>query len=196
MATVHNNPVHFFGILLFLYYPIYQLDIWAFLSKKRMSSENGNIRRNDNSLLINQIEDDNSTSDRERAYDVDWIYLDGASPITFSDLFRDLFGFSHSIAISRIRRAVCVLLTPTLIYFKLMMYGIIQFKTTNAMIDRGVPFGFLSLIANTTRGRSTSFVPALGGPITIVLMFYSVLSSLGYRRHQELSFHFATALNK
>ena len=164
-----------FGILLFLYYPICQLDIWAFLSKNEtISSVNGNTRRNDNSALINPIEDDgdDSAPESDRDDGVDWIYHDGASPITFSDLFRDLFSFSHSIAISRIRRAVCVLLTPTLIYIKLMMYGIIQFKTTNAMMDRGVPFGFLSLIANTTRGRSTSFVPALGGPITIVLMFY------------------------
>ena len=151
---MHNNPVHFRNFVI--------------LVLPNISTGYSDLY----SLLINQIEEDDSTSDRERACDVDWIYLDGASPITFSDLFRDLFSFSHSIAISRIRRAVCVLLTPTLIYIKLMMYGIIQFKTTNAMMDRGVPFRFLSLIANTTRGRSTSFVPALGGPITIVLMFY------------------------
>ena len=164
-----------FGILLFLYYPIFQLDIWAFLSKnEKIFSENRYIRRNSNAALINPIEeeDDDSTPESDRNDDLDWIYLDGVSPITFSDLFRDLFRSSHMKAISRIRRAICVLLTPTLIYIKLIMYGIIQFKTTNAMMDRGVPFGFLSLIANTPRGRSISFVPALGGPITIVLMFY------------------------
>ena len=160
-----------FGILLFLYYPIFFLDICAFLSKnEQINSLNSSPGDTDDSHLINSRDGD--ATENEYTDGHEWVYLDGTTPITFSDLFRDLFRSSNGVNISRIRRVICVLLAPTLIYIKLIIYGIIQFKTTNAMMDRGVPFGFLSLIANTTRGRSLSFVPALGGPITIVLTFY------------------------
>ena len=162
------------GILLFLYSPISMLEIGAYLSKNEKLETEKDISDLPERNLINGHASTSvpEVTERDATDESDWVYLDGAVPISFTDLFRSLFRGTRSVAYSRIRRFICVLLAPSLIYTKLIIYGSVQFKTTNDLMDRGVPFGFLSLIANTTKGRFVSFVPALGGPITIVLTFY------------------------
>ena len=162
------------GILLFLYSPISMLEIGAYLSKNEKLETEKDISDLSERNLINGHASTSmhEVTERDATNESDWVYLDGAVPISFTDLFRSLFRDTRSVAYSRIRRFIFVLLAPSLIYTKLIIYGSVQFKTTNDLMDRGVPFGFLSLIANTTKGRLISFVPALGGPIIIVLTFY------------------------
>ena len=164
-----------FGILLFVYSPISILEMGAYLSKNEtLVTKKDTSDLPDRRVLINGHASTSvhEVTERDGTKESDWIYLDGAVPLSFTDLFRSLFRGTRFVAYSRIRRFICVLLAPSLIYAKLIIYGSVQFKTTNDLMDRGAPFGFLSLIANTTNGRISSFVPILGGPLTIVLTFY------------------------
>ena len=156
------------GIILFLYWPIVLFQISAFFSQTIVTV------KPDINVLSQEVEatEDNDDFPLITESNTEWVFVDGKVPLGFVDLFRDLFPNSHPVTRSRVRRFLGILLIPFVIYIKLLIYSCIQFKTTNALMDRGVPSGFLSLIANTTDGRTNSFVPLLGGPITIALIFY------------------------
>lgn len=161
------------GILLFLYCPIILLELAAFLSKRQFVRDAKTL--SETLPLLRNTESETSFQEETGPMDETlWIYLDGTVPISFTDIFRNLFPDGHPIALSRLRRFILVVLAPFVIYTKIIIYDHVQFKTTNDLMDRGVPFGFLALIAKTHNGRYKSFVPAFGGPITIALGFYII----------------------
>ena len=162
------------GILLFLYSPIVVFEIAEFISKnekirlQRTSESDGNTDSLSSLIIVNYTNDLLEPNE-----DRDWIFLDGSLPKSCTDLFRSLFCRNNSVALSRMRRLLFVLLVPFTIYLKLIVYRRYWYRMVNDALHRGVPFGFLSLLSNTTHGQMTCFVPALGGPITMVVTYFA-----------------------
>ncbi|XP_052815755.1 uncharacterized protein LOC128242578 [Mya arenaria] len=158
------------GVIILLYFPIVLFRVCAFISK------GDQIVARD--LEMHPVVDSNN-------YEIDdWIYLDGTSPITISNTLsyplRD-FRKHHPVAMSRLRRFLCTLVTPCFIYLEMFMFkdGYITGHTNNItiyvndMVNAGVPVGFLSLFGDKHK-RMDNFVPALGGPVGVMTLYFSL----------------------
>ncbi|KAL3848513.1 hypothetical protein ACJMK2_019364 [Sinanodonta woodiana] len=102
-----------------------------------------------------------------------WVYLDGHSPISLTNLLCGLCGLSwtHPVAMSRLRRALFVLFSPVLIVLQLLLYSTYQGDITLDLIDHGVPMGFLGMLGGVEKSKKI-FVPLLGGPHCLLFMYY------------------------
>ncbi|XP_053402800.1 uncharacterized protein LOC128558048 [Mercenaria mercenaria] len=112
-----------------------------------------------------------------------WIYADGInSPLTFYDLFSfDVLGLynEYPILTSRLRRLLCLMFAPLLIYIQIAWYsrglGVWDDDdkiTVKDLVEVGSPMGFLSLLVDPGNKHKT-FVPGLGGPLAISVMYFT-----------------------
>ncbi|KAL3848531.1 hypothetical protein ACJMK2_019382 [Sinanodonta woodiana] len=102
-----------------------------------------------------------------------WIYLDGHSPISLTNLLCGLcdLAWKHPVAVSRLRRWLFMLFSPILIYLQFLLYSTYQGDITLDLIDHGVPMGFLSMLGGVKKSKKL-FVPMLGGPYCLLYMYY------------------------
>ncbi|XP_052774747.1 uncharacterized protein LOC128213225 isoform X2 [Mya arenaria] len=115
----------------------------------------------------------------------DWVYLDGNSPLTVLNVLSqplDCLRRNHPILNSRLRRLICVVFAPMLIYLKLYMFkdGYLYSyneKVTSIsvrdLVKFGKPIGFLALYGDISDMNKT-FVPILGGPIVVMILYFSL----------------------
>ncbi|KAH3771979.1 hypothetical protein DPMN_173310 [Dreissena polymorpha] len=77
---------------------------------------------------------------------------------------------------SRLRRFVYMLLVPVLLFANEFMYrngiGNDLKLTIEDLVKRGTPMGFLAILADTYDARKV-FVPALGGPVEVLIIYYT-----------------------
>ncbi|XP_052819310.1 uncharacterized protein LOC128245112 [Mya arenaria] len=158
------------GIVLCLYFPILLFRLGAWLSKnEKITSKT----REQWSYLVSW---EGSVYDYEN---YGWIYLDGTSPLKILDLFGSVFtGFktSHPLANSRFNRFLIILLGPSVIFMELLMYkngmGLTGHVITVAdLVEHGTPLGLLSILGHA-KDRSKVFVPMLGGPVMMFVIYY------------------------
>ncbi|XP_045192352.2 uncharacterized protein LOC123548840 [Mercenaria mercenaria] len=157
------------GLLILVYFPIYLCDVLAWMSKREhVSTDN----ENGNGHFTNRY----TSLENED----DWVFENGESPLTFCELLGfSVFGLekSHPILVSRLRRFICHLLIPSVIYFQILLYknGIGPGKenriTVKDLVDVGTPMGFLSVLGSPEY-RNKVFVPYLGGPVGIIVIYY------------------------
>ncbi|KAK3586556.1 hypothetical protein CHS0354_022689 [Potamilus streckersoni] len=102
-----------------------------------------------------------------------WVYLDSHAPISLTNLLCGLCGLSwtHPVAISRLRRALFVLLSPVLIVLQLLLYSTYQGDITLDLIDHGIPMAFLGMLGGVEKSKKI-FVPLLEGPHSLLFMYY------------------------
>ncbi|KAK3596628.1 hypothetical protein CHS0354_039806 [Potamilus streckersoni] len=107
-------------------------------------------------------------SDKEQ-----WVYLDGHAPISLTNLTCGLcgFGWKYPMTVSRLRRALFILLSPILIFLQCLIYSTYQGDLTSDLINHGVPMGFLSMLGGMEKSKSL-FVPMLGGPYCLLIVYY------------------------
>ncbi|XP_045192413.2 uncharacterized protein LOC123548867 [Mercenaria mercenaria] len=157
------------GLIIFMYFPILLLEFCAWLSKDEK------IYRHDVEM-INKTTKEYECLNRD---DREWVFLDGKAPITLLESFNFLFfglNRNHPILASRIRRLICILLAPSVIFIQLRMYadgiGVEQSKiTVSELVKEGTPMGFLSLLADR-EDRIRVFAPLFGGPVCLLIMYY------------------------
>ncbi|XP_052231358.1 uncharacterized protein LOC127844865 isoform X1 [Dreissena polymorpha] len=166
--TVCTIGPYIVGVILLMYIPILVLDLFHCLGTDEI------IESFDHDSLCELCSFSNNEPDRK------WVYLDGKSHLTLSHLPTKSitrFKSTHSVLFSRLRRFMCMFLTPVILYIKLFMYrngmGVIIKITVDDLVRRGNPLGFLSILANSTDAREV-FVPILGGPIGAVIFFMCI----------------------
>ncbi|KAL3848529.1 hypothetical protein ACJMK2_019380 [Sinanodonta woodiana] len=120
-----------------------------------------------------KIPHDNSYEDLDDSDRKQWVYLDGRAPVSMTTLTCGLCGLSwkYPIAVSRLRRALFILFSPSLIFLQCLIYSIYQGDLTSDLIDHGVPMGFLSMLGGMEKSKRL-FVPMLGGPYCLLFMYY------------------------
>ncbi|KAL4234047.1 hypothetical protein ACF0H5_005701 [Mactra antiquata] len=161
---------YWLGLFLFMYCPIILFQVSAWL-----------VKDDPNTI---HVEVDRFSVNDEDYQDVDnpngkWIFLNGDSPIGITSFMQVILcnlSKRHPIVMSRIRRALCILLTPCIIYIQLAMYkngiGITNSKiSVRDLVKRGVPMGFLSILGDK-EDRNKVFAPAFGGALCVLIMFY------------------------
>ncbi|XP_045158875.2 uncharacterized protein LOC123524619 [Mercenaria mercenaria] len=157
------------GLIIFMYFPILLLEFCAWLSKDEK------IYRQE-AEMINKTREEYERLNRDER---EWVFLDGKAPITLLESFNFLFcglNRTHPILVSRIRRLICILLAPSIIFIQLKMYadgiGVEQSKiTVPELVKEGTPMGFLSLLADR-EDRLKVFAPLFGGPMCLLIMYY------------------------
>ena len=161
------------GILLFLFSPFILLKITSPDSKQGCAKHAKEEENNERTPLIRKTRSNSLrlNSVTEEAGE-DWLYLDGTFPISFVKLFSSLFPTRYPVALSRFKRFIFILFSPTIVYVQVGIYKAQLPEMTTEFVERGVPIGFLSLLGNSTENRRRSFVPALGGPISLLMSYY------------------------
>ena len=103
--------------------------------------------------------------------DEEWVYLSGSSPLTFTAMLCGLCGLSkkYPIFVSRLRRLLFMLMAPCVIYIQLIVYR--DNDLVKAFIRHGSPMAYLSMLGGFDKSR-TLFLPVLGGPYILLVMFY------------------------
>ncbi|XP_060591541.1 uncharacterized protein LOC132746429 [Ruditapes philippinarum] len=157
------------GIIIFMYFPILLLDVCAWLSKDEHIIQH-------NVELTNEMQDGYEPLDNDEK---DWVYLNGNPPLTMLESFSFLFcgmNRNHPVLVSRIRRVICILLAPCVVFIQIVMYshgiGTAEAKiTVNELVNFGMPMGFLSLLADR-KDRIKVFAPLFGGPVCLLIMYY------------------------
>lgn len=161
------------GLVVFLYFPILLFNFGAVVAEGEKLAGNDYDELRD---LVPETLD----ADRFEMDDENWVFLDGRPPVTLLDSLRFLFcevSKKHPITVSRIRRFIILLLGPTIIYVQLYMYkdgmGVsTRYKTTvEDLVRAGTPLGFLALLGDANHA-SKGFVPVLGGPKCLLIMYY------------------------
>ncbi|KAH3771929.1 uncharacterized protein LOC127846676 [Dreissena polymorpha] len=164
------------GIIIFLYFPIVLFRFFHTLTSDEL------IQSYDHELLSDLSTNSPSTTWLEDT----WIFLDGNSPLTLSYLASSLFsGFkrSHPVMFSRFRRLFCLILVPTFLFLKVLLYrngtgkmgyGGKEMKImVQDIVGVGTPIGFLSILGNSSDARKT-FVPFLGGPFGMLGAYLTI----------------------
>ena len=100
-----------------------------------------------------------------------WLYLDGNFPKTFFGVFASIVPSQYPVAVSRVKRSLFVLIWPSIVFIQIGVYKLRMPDMTQELVDRGVPMGFLSLLARHPFSQA-SFVPAFGGPIILLISYY------------------------
>lgn len=160
------------GMIVFLYSPIILFMVAAEVTK-RDKVTSGESRTFDKGSPLAFAEETCSESvTDETEDDIDWLYLDGDVPKSFFEPLTSLLPAEHPIAVSRLKRLLFVLLGPSIVYIQVWMYSRKMPEIIAEAAARGIPVGFLSLLANTTDDRKRGFVPALGGPYSLLSCYY------------------------
>ncbi|XP_052774745.1 uncharacterized protein LOC128213225 isoform X1 [Mya arenaria] len=161
---------YFFGLILLLFFPIFLFAISAGISEGDQI-----IPRN---VEMGPLLSTDTPGE-------DWVYLDGNSPLTVLNVLSqplDCLRRNHPILNSRLRRLICVVFAPMLIYLKLYMFkdGYLYSyneKVTSIsvrdLVKFGKPIGFLALYGDISDMNKT-FVPILGGPIVVMILYFSL----------------------
>ena len=157
------------GLIIFIFFPIPLLEFCAWLSKEELVIPQ-------NVPLTNTVQ-----NEYEPLYndEKDWVYLKGNPPLTLLESINILFcgiNRTHPVLVSRIRRIICVLLAPCIIFIQLWMYsdGIGKDESNikvSELVKFGTPMGFLSLLAEE-KDRIKVFAPLFGGPLCLLIMYY------------------------
>lgn len=148
---------YFLGLIAFAFFPISLFGTSASLKATGTKSESDECFQ-----VLSLTVDDN-----------DFVFLTGNPPISLTILVGGLCGLSNKypIAVSRIRRAIFVLLGPILILFEVFIYYRYDYQTTMTLLDHGCPMGYLSMIGGFEKSQS-NFMPVLGGPYCLLAGFY------------------------
>ena len=157
------------AIMIIAICPLHFFRLFAWLGESDVVE--GEEQRLLNVLLVN-----------DEAYEQEeWIYANGKHPLTFFDVmsFRGIgIDKRWPVLVSRLRRLICLILAPSIIYIALLMNsrGIGVWKendkiTMKDFVDVGAPVGIVSLLGNSSN-RYKVFVPALGGPVGIALLYF------------------------
>ncbi|XP_052229234.1 uncharacterized protein LOC127843593 [Dreissena polymorpha] len=155
------------GVLIALFFPILLYRFSAWLTENEHVSE---INHQDEAERVELCEVNTKSS---------WIFLDGKSPLTVSDVFGSVFnGVKQTFpnGFPRIRRLVFILLIPSVIFGQILLYmdgvGVKEHIITMTDFARhGTPLGFLSVLVHP-KYRDEVFVPLLGGPFVIFGMYF------------------------
>ncbi|KAL4234251.1 hypothetical protein ACF0H5_005901 [Mactra antiquata] len=161
---------YWLGLFLFMYCPIILFQVSAWLVKDDPYTKHVDVDR----FSVN----DEDYQDLDHLNDK-WIFLNGDSPIGITSFMQVILcnlSKRHPIVMSRIRRTLLILLTPSIIHIQLAMYkngiGITNSKiSVRDLVKRGVPMGFLSLLADK-EDQNKVFAPAFGGALFILIMFH------------------------
>lgn len=102
-----------------------------------------------------------------------FVYLTGKPPVSFTTLLAGLCGLSEKfpVAVSRFRRFLFVILTPSLILVRIYVYWIYMYDIVRAFLKHNCPIGFISMLGGFESSRQ-AFLTALGGPYILLLVFY------------------------
>lgn len=102
-----------------------------------------------------------------------FVYLTGKPPISFTTLLTGFCGLGEKfpVALSRFRRFLFVILTPSLIFVRIYVYRIYMYDIVKAFMKHNCPIGFISMLGGFERSRQ-AFLTALGGPYILLLVFY------------------------
>ncbi|KAH3850719.1 hypothetical protein DPMN_093192 [Dreissena polymorpha] len=157
------------GVVIAVYFPILLFRLSAWLSEHEPVSENADGDRAE--LLDFSADNENS----------DWMFLDGRSPLTVSDVLGSPFtGIKrkYPYALSRVRRLLLLILGPSVIVIQILMYqkgiGVKEHTiTVSDLAMQGTPMGFLSVLAHS-KDRAKVFVPLLGGPFAVFGVYFAL----------------------
>ncbi|XP_053401935.1 uncharacterized protein LOC128557753 [Mercenaria mercenaria] len=169
-----TNVINFniiLGVVIIAYCPVLLFRIFAWLGE---SDETDNDEHGIE--LIQDISGPDEDNDNE-----DWIFANGQSPLTFSDVlsFKGIgIDKRWPVLVSRLRRFICLLLAPSVIYIEMLMSsrGIGVWKQGDKIaikdfVEVGTPVGFLSFFGDSSN-RNKVFAPAFGGPIGISVLYF------------------------
>lgn len=161
------------GVILLLYFPFLLLKAAAWSPKNQTSSAKTTIRRNGRIPLLNDSQNSvNSGCSKLLNNDENWLYLDGTFPKSIMGLLASVVPDRYPIVLSRIKRFMFVLLGPSIIFVQLWLYNKTIPEQIRAIIAKSVPVGFLALLGNTTSQQRDVFVPAFGGPVSLLVSYY------------------------
>lgn len=163
-----------FGIIMLAYCPITMLEIFAWMSKRERIAGN----EDDHNLIAGSATDNVLNENEDK-----WIFANGRSPLIFLDLLSfDIIGLDKTcpLIVSRLRRLLCILLMPSVIYIQLYAYrnGVGFSKesdtiTVKDLVDVGVPMSVLSILGDSSNSDKV-FVPYLGGPVGVIILYFAL----------------------
>ena len=167
--VVTTRLPYLLGIVFLMFFPIMLFNINAWLSKDE--------------TIHGDLTEFELTEDFEskETIDNDWIFADGSSPFTLGDLlsFKTIGLSRHPVIVSRLRRLLFVLSFPFFIYIQIAMYAEGMGKWSNKkihvrdLVKVGTPMGFLAILGDA-EDRQKVFVPILGGPLGVVILYYAL----------------------
>jgi hypothetical protein len=102
------------------------------------------------------------------------LFMDGSSPITILSLIAGMCGlaYRYPVAVSRFRRFLFVMLSPCLVYIKLLVYFSYprMYEQTRAFVDHGIPISFLAILSVYKKSQHL-FTPLAGGPEMFICVY-------------------------
>ncbi|XP_052769190.1 uncharacterized protein LOC128209271 [Mya arenaria] len=152
------------GLLAFAYFPILLFLIGGKLLAINRKYGRQNIPLQDVST--------SSYVDIDESYD-NYVYLNDEYPISLFAIICGLFGLAQKfpLAVSRLRRALFILLTPSVIFIWIYIYYILSYEHTMVLLNRNCPMSYLSMIGGFEKSFK-NFVPQFGGPYCLFAGYY------------------------
>ncbi|XP_052774615.1 uncharacterized protein LOC128213124 [Mya arenaria] len=108
----------------------------------------------------------------DQSYD-NYVYLNGEYPVSAFAILCGLCGLAQKcpFGVSRLRRVLFTLLTPSVIFFQIYIYYIFNYEHIMVLLNRNCPMAYLSMLGGFEKSLN-NFMPQFGGPYCLFAGFY------------------------
>ncbi|XP_063435861.1 uncharacterized protein LOC134716783 [Mytilus trossulus] len=107
--------------------------------------------------------------------DDDYIFMRTRSPLSVFKMIVSAFGLAkkHPVIVSRVRRAIFVILAPFLVYIFIFLYYKKGRYLMKEIVNHKIPHGFVSVVGGFTESLDL-YLPMFGGPAISLILYLIV----------------------